>query len=315
MSGPHALPQARHFIVVAVITAVAMLVPQGPARAHDFGANPLRKVKQRAGNADRCTGLTKNELAAMMLAPTWGESGAGSSGSPSPMAMGRSDFDNDLYSFGTRDHQERAFWHAGVGMWQLDDSGLGTNMTVNQRVAVGPASKKTARYMAGAYCGTSGTPAQRRAAAFRPWFACGNGQCEALYDEHYCGRSDNVCNIDTHTGVGNFGGMKVNQCRWGGDFGSSFTCWFLDIVNAQGDTSFWKSDPKTGSDSITPLAFAFYSWLSNGREVRNWVVDDTSYAREIRAKRRLGRDSRSGLTWRHPLRPMCDTDLRKGTCG
>jgi hypothetical protein len=231
--------------------------------------------------------------------------------------MSRNDMQTPLYSFGTVADQPRAFWHPGIGMWQLDDAGLGSNLTVNQRVNASTSANKAADTMASRYCGSSGTAAQRRDYAWSPWFACNDGSCETVYQGIYCSGSDSVCNITRKTAVHNNGGMATRTCRFGGDVGTQFTCWYVDIANAEGDTSYWKQDPKTGSGSISPLAFPFYAWLAT-KENRDWIVDDTGYPRgEIKARRSLGSDSRDAgvLTWLDvSTNPLCDVTAHRGTC-
>lgn len=303
--------------LLAFATAVAImgnLVVVSGASARDFGSAPLTTIKNEAG-ITRCTGLTKNELAAMMLAPTWDETGAGSSGAPSPMAMSRYDLDQDLYSFNTTATEVRVYWHPGIGLWQLDDAGFASQLTANQRIAVATAANKVAVEMKNRYCNASGTDAARRAAAFAPWFACGGSNCESIYQSIYCSGSDTVCNITTLANPGGWGGMSSRTCRFRADTSTSFNCWYVDINGAQGDTSVWKQDPKTGSGSISPLTFAFYVWADGTKEVRDWIIDDTGYGREVRASRTLGANSRNGLDWKEPAAPLCETSPNhRGTC-
>ncbi len=59
-----------------------------PATAtYTFGQQPLADVLASAGAQTRCAGLTQNQLAAMVLAPTYPETGATGSLSPSPMTL------------------------------------------------------------------------------------------------------------------------------------------------------------------------------------------------------------------------------------
>jgi hypothetical protein len=300
------------------LVAGALQLRAVPASAHSFGSTPLDDVVEEAGNATRCTGLTRNELAAMMLAPTWPETGAGNS-APSPMTLSRSDTDIDLYSFGTVDNQQRAFWHPGVGMWQLDDAGLGAFMPANQRINTLTAARKVAETMASRYCKSSGSPQNRREAAWAQWFACGSGVCEDLYREHYCAFDDSVCNIDRTPGVGRLGGMQTRICRYHAG-PATFTCWYVNPANAQGDTGFWQSDPKMGDrpNGLSPLAFAFYVYLRTDtkpdKEWRHWLQEDTGYdVGEVFARRVDGMDSRRGLEWVDDNR-LCDVEERRGTC-
>lgn len=298
----------------------AGLVP-GPALAdHGFGANPMDSVIAQAGDANRCAALSKNHLAAMMMSPTW-EEAAASSYSPSPMTMSRYDRQQNLYSFGTVGDHERAFWHPGVGMWQLDDAGLGAFMSANQRVNTPSAANKAANTMASRFCSASGSNAERRAYAWSPWYACSDGSCEPRFNHIYCSGTDTVCNIDRNPNVSNDGGMQIRTCRFEGNITDSFTCWFLHIAGAEGYTDLWQAEPKTGSSSISPLSYAFYTWQKRApdpdKDVRAWIRDDTGYQiGEIRAKRTDGTNSRTGLNWSDVPSgyKLCDIDARKGVC-
>jgi hypothetical protein len=119
----------------------------------------------------------------MVLAPTWPETGAGSSYTPSPMTLSRWDYASDrLWEGG--DHRTaypRSFFHPGVGMWQLDSAGLGSALPTWRAISSYYAAKLVAQRMASAYCSSSGSESQRRAAAWRPWRACADGACESIY--------------------------------------------------------------------------------------------------------------------------------------
>lgn len=307
--------------LVGVVIAYSALIPT-PVSARNFGDQPLDSVINEAGQINRCEELTKHELAAMTLAPTWGESGAGDQGAPSPMAMSRGDNDLALHSFAETSSEKRAFWHPGIGMWALDDIGLGTYMTANQRIATSTAAHKAASEMKTIFCNASGNNEQRRAMAWAQWFTCDDGSCEDIYDEIYCVGSDRVCNITRNEGVRSWGGMGIRQCRYASDgVGGLFTCWYIDIVNAEGDTSYWKQEPKTGGSTISPLTFAFYVFEQTdpvpNRESRNWIRADTDYeGGGIRAKRSMGSSSRDGLDWTHPpdASKLCDHSFDRGEC-
>jgi hypothetical protein len=305
--------RAYRGILLTILTASVLAQPTGSS-AHSFGKTPLDDVIEKAGNATRCTGLTKNELAAMMLAPTWPEAAGGSTEAPSPMTLSRFDTDIDLWSFRTIDQQRRAFWHPGVGMWQFDEAGLGASMTANQRINTSTAAQKAADTMASRYCNAGGKPAERRAFAWSPWFACGSSTCENLYQEHYCSASDTVCNVTTNGNVTRQGGMLTRNCRYGAG-PATFTCWYVNYTNAQGVTTSWQQAPLDGeSDGPSPLAFAFYVYLGSGDEWRHWLEEDTGYnVGEVFARRPNGQDSRAGLTWKDQKK-LCDLDTRHGTC-
>jgi hypothetical protein len=115
--------------LLTALAAASLLVALQPAdaRAYRFGTTPLNDVLYWSGQTTKRSGRTTNELAAMVLAPTWPKTGAGSSYTPSPMTLSRWDYASDrLWEGG--DHRTaypRSFFHPGVGMWQLDSAGLG----------------------------------------------------------------------------------------------------------------------------------------------------------------------------------------------
>lgn len=304
-------------LALAGIATVGWVATAGPAIAHKFGTEPLQDVRAEARGATTCEGLTAAELAAMVLAPTWPETGAGPAQTPSPMTLGRHDTQPNLYS--PWNNTPRAFWHPGVGAWQLDI--LALNMAAFQKVNTQKAANKVANHMASEYCGASGGPAERRREAFDDWVACGSNQstCEDLYQEHYCSGNDNVCGITTVDGVGRLGGMRERTCYWriGPPPWPRFTCWFVDPDKAEGYTGSWQQAPKDGN-SISPLSFAFYSyWPDDGDpEYRHWLERDTGYNRgEVWAARPKGRNPRDNgvLEWTD-LDVLCDATVAKGNC-
>lgn len=92
---------------------------------------PFDQVMEAATRAavGACTGLTRDLIAAMMFPPTWPEVLSGdTSVTPSPLSLNRNDDDNGYWYWPGPDTRTGVFWHAAAGMWQMDDSGLGTNM-------------------------------------------------------------------------------------------------------------------------------------------------------------------------------------------
>lgn len=86
----------RGLAVLLALVVLATVAPavgldgldQAPASASSrrFGSRPLDDVLHWAAQERRC-GLTTNRLAAMMLAPTYPETGTPLSASPSPMTL------------------------------------------------------------------------------------------------------------------------------------------------------------------------------------------------------------------------------------
>src|SRR5215469_11428871 len=88
--------------------------------SYTFGQTPLADVMAAAGAQASC-GLTTNQLATMVLAPTFPETGATGSLAPSPMTLSRYDTASGLYAFGNPSTAyKNAFWNPGVGAWQFD---------------------------------------------------------------------------------------------------------------------------------------------------------------------------------------------------
>src|SRR5207248_3290579 len=85
--------------------------PNVDATEMTFGADPLSLIRQEAITLTNyspwggCGMSSADELAALMLAPIPGETGAKGTNAPSPMTLGRSDFLSDpLYS--DKNHHE-----------------------------------------------------------------------------------------------------------------------------------------------------------------------------------------------------------------
>lgn len=312
----------RTSIVAAIVGA--QFIPATSASARSFGDGPLNAVLTQAGGISLCADLTVNKVAAIMLAPTWGEAGAGT-GSPSPEAMGREDTyqlsssNLRLYSFSSIATQERAYFHAGIGMWMLDDAGVGANLPAFQRIDADTAAKKVASIVHDKYCNSSGTAAQRRAVVFGTWYACNGGACESIFQSIYCSSTNSLCNVTRDTNVTKKGGTVQRTCRQQGSK-TTFTCFYVNIGAADGVTTIWKRDPKTGASgggSPSPLTQEFYDWdNSNGVENRDWLEADTGYGSEVRAKRTEGANSRTSTTWNTPAfsDALCDVSLSRGHC-
>lgn len=308
---------SARIIVTLLTTVMAFLAMASGATAHQFGNEPYDDVLDEAGKVTLCSGLTRQKLAAMMFAPTWPETGAGTA-APSPMALSRGDVDTRLYSFDTVEDQVRAFWHPGVGMWMFDEAGgTGASMTANQRISSASSAVKAAELMASGYCNSSGTGEQRRAAAWGPWHACNSGMCEQLFREHWCSYNGTVCNITRTASVSRWGGMEKHTCRYTGST-TTFTCWYVNPVYAQGALGYWQQDPKTGnySGGLSPLSFAFYVYLrqADNKELRHWIETDTTFSiGEISARRPMGQNSRGGLSW-VDQDILCDATGNRGSC-
>jgi hypothetical protein len=58
-------------LVAGSLVSLSLMPPA--ASAHGFGHTPLNDVINASSATGRCSGLTGSELAAMVLAPTWGD--------------------------------------------------------------------------------------------------------------------------------------------------------------------------------------------------------------------------------------------------
>jgi hypothetical protein len=308
--------------IVAVLLAVLFYVSTEAGKtalAHDFGDRPLDDVLYWARQVNKCSGLSTHRLAAMMLAPTWPETVGGST-APSPMTMSRADIQRNLFSFSNPSGRKRAFWHPGIGMWQLDSAGMGANLAIHRRMNTYSSARRVARAISTRYCNSSGTPRQRRAAAWAPWFACSGGRCEALFQEHYCAGSDRVCNISRRSDVGRWGGMRKRTCRYASPEvrNQQWTCWYINWNNAQGTASSWTQEPRSGNypSRPSPLALPLYSYFAarSSHEYRHWIQNDTPFEVEVYSSREAGRNARAGLRWRSTGGVLCDATRSRGAC-
>jgi hypothetical protein len=231
------------------------------------------------------------------------------------MTMSRYDVSAPLYAYGDPSRLKRAFWHPGIGMWQLDDAGFASDIAAFQRMKTDTSSMRVANEMADAYCEASGSEAQRRALAWRPWVACGGGGCEARYQEHYCPGTDTVCHVTRNTNVSRLGGVVFRNCRLPAQ--QPFGCWYIKYQLAQGSKGGWQQQPHLGNypNPPSPLAFAFYNFNLGSMEHRHWIQADTGYGEgEIYRLRMLGSNSRNPSPATYDNDILCDVTENRGTC-
>jgi hypothetical protein len=273
-----------------------------------FGSTPVDDVlAAAAAEVPTACGLTRDQLAAIVLAPTFPETGAYDVGTPSPMTLSRYDNQNGLHAFGNPDPAFRnAFFHPGVGAWQFDSAGawgLSADATINTFTA----SALAADVMAQRYCGApvGSTPQQRRARAWLPWHGCDSGACETIFNQLYTGGALN--GVVRDPAVGRLGGMEQRTCRLINE-STTFTCWYVDPGRAQGHVAF--RSPNFGP---SPVTAPFYVYARNGREYRHWLIPDSGYAYEISASKPLTANARTSLVWSSESM-LCDVGLVRGTC-
>ncbi|MDE0801918.1 MAG: VCBS repeat-containing protein [Acidimicrobiales bacterium] len=259
---------------------------------YSFGAQSLDDVEAAAAAYTRPSGcsISDNGLAAMMLSPTFPETGAGSVATPSPMTLSRWDRDIGLYSMSDRSTYTRAFWHPGVGMWQFDSAGA-WGLTAYERMTTAVVAPLAASVMGNRYCnatasGASGASA--RASAWGPWVACRSGICDEIFWEIYDGAS-NPLNVESDDAVNRTGGVTASACAPPGL--SSRSCRHVDPSVALGHRG-WTGTP-SGSSSVAPLSLPFDVVEANGLEWRMWSAEDTGFGVDIAASKPLGANARS----------------------
>jgi hypothetical protein len=292
---------ARALLAVALLplasVALGATAPPPAAADRTWGDDPLDAILAAADAHNTC-GLTRDKLAALMLAPTVRESGAPATEAPSPMTLSRWDTQSRLYSFANPSSYSRAFWHPGISPWQWDDASL-QGHTASQRINTTYIANFTAEFIQERWC-TNPTFAY----VWTPWFGCADNACRTVYNEIF--QDGHLTNIDRDSLVGLLGGMERHTCSENG--GAPFTCWFIDPARAQGHDG-WAS-PGAGP---APISDPFYSFARDGYEKRHWLREHTGYSIDIQGSLQLGKDSRTSLTWASGS-TLCDLTLSIGRC-
>jgi hypothetical protein len=264
-----------------------------------YGVGPMADVLYWADQKKAC-GLTRDALAAMVMVPTYTETGAGTTYTPSPMTLSRYDNQAGLYAFKDLNTAFRkAFFHPGIGMWQFDSAG-GWNLSAATAINTYTAAQTAATLMAQRWCTNP-----NRGYAWAPWYYCGTTAiCENLYNEIYDGAA--LRNITIDNAVSSYGGMVARSCAVHalGNVG----CFFVDPAKAQGLSS-WTA-PNFGP---APLSAPFYVFEAGGNEYRYWLPVDTGYANTIVAFKPITANARTALTWAYGD-DFCDLTTFRGAC-
>jgi len=294
-------------VAFATGTLATLAVGVPTAGAHYFGSTPKNDVVSAATNYNNCSSkLTTNKLAGLMLSIPWHEvTGRNVSLTPSPMTMGRADNDADLYyNRNTSGSTRRAFWHPGIGVWQLDDAGMGSRGsfgkfdTYNAAIIV-------AQHISSRYCSNSSL-----SSVFAPWVACNGGYCATTFSQVYSPSSNTLTHLNLDSTVGRYGGSAARTCKFTGQT-ATFTCYYVNYNNAQGHTG-WVYN----INGTPPLALPYYVFRQNvnstSYEVRVWIRADTGFGSNVGARRVYGANSRNGLSW--GTINICDTTAGRGSC-
>lgn len=273
-------------------------IPPGPL---SFGAEPLAAAQSAAEDAaaDASCTISAQEATALALAPVWPEVAAGSSEPPSPMTLSRYDNQSGLYDPAGRDG---LFFNPGVGLWQMDSAGLGTDNTAGEAIDTVWVSDVVVPYIVDKYCtaldGGSTAP-NARAAAWSDWNACSDGSCDTVYWRAY---NDG---INADTSVDRYGGAEPRTCEFDG---TSHDCLFVDVAKAQGTD--WWADPDRGR---SPVPHPFYVFRAGDEEVRVWLAQDSGHSVDVTVTRPFGGNARDSLSWTDG-QGLCDTTEGRGAC-
>ena len=242
--------------------------------------------------------LTRNMLVATLVAIQIHEPGPSSLAPHSLMVLSRSDYyvldQNDetpgdgnrkdnkiLYSLNDpTDQYERAFWHPGVGLYQLDDTNeFGSKMNHVERAHAKTSAYAVLEQIHQRYCQRKAAVSSEALAknhldsSLLPWIACNDSQCLSMLDHMVEGDGGFFSNVESvddkrlHLNVSGAliheygGGVTPRTCRWSTDSrDDTFECFMYDIGMAEG--SVWLSDRVSGSATSerSPLAFPFLSF-------------------------------------------------------
>jgi len=273
-----------------------------------FGDDPLDTIKAvaaatAAGAGAPCV-IPGQQLAALMLAPVWAETTGRVSSGPSPMTLSRYDTQARLYPFSNPADGSGAFWHPGVGLWQMDSAGLGANYTAAQRIDVAQAAPPVAVAVLNGFC------AGGLEVAWADWAACSSGdgqKCHDAYNEIYDPVAQTLVPFREFV-IPNTGGMEWRTCTITGSV--TLVCgWVNPAPNiVRGNEAFIA--PEFGE---SPITRPFYVFALNGFEVRHWLADDLAGSASVSAWRPLGSNARATLDWRTGER-LCDLTLSRGGC-
>ncbi len=264
------------------------------------------------GESDAC-GLTANKLAAFMLSIGYREiphkSGGRISPSParSPMTLGRADSHTNIFLSASQKKRnkrlysddspakepKRAFFHAGVGWWQIDDysewgtlnhgqraeTGLGPDGQFDSNMP-GTGGEMMADLFAGLYCGAANDAQGILKVGNKmkaKWVACKFGKCMSeQYEEIYLDNTDDlyVTIAENEGQYATAGGVGERVCKWnypqpsGGSFGDEFSCWFYDTTRPEGRMHDLNPEGDTSIPLVTrqsPLAAPFVSFTYDSK--------------------------------------------------
>ena len=278
-------------------TVTATSVPPGQ-KVYPVAAGALEGIMKAAQNAldtdvHNCAAnvparyqLTRNRLVALLLAASTNE--LVGDGPHALMNVGRSDWvglsqrHKPLYSFNTTADNVRAFWHAGVGLWQIDDAnGSGLNHAERAHSMTGAARAAyifLEEYCTGTQSDTNQQRIQKLKSSFEPWHDCSRRQpdlpvvvgieCYNTFEDIVVGDAFPPSRLSSDVRLylrveddyaDRAGGVRPRKCVWSTE-GAAFDCFLYDMKNAQGEWWNGSLDGDTASGGISPVACPFISF-------------------------------------------------------
>lgn len=270
-----------------------------------FGAEPLADVTAAAETAaaEASCAIDVKYATALSIAMIWPEVSP-SAEAPSPMTLSRYDTQPTL---GDPDSRAPGLWfHPGIGMWQLDSAGLGTDFTAMEAMDTQNAAKRMVPFIVNKYCArinAGATAPSARATAWADWNACREGACDTIFWRVY---NNGVTTVD---GVGRYGGGEVRECEYAD---ATQECLYVDPAKAQGTD--WWAQPGGGR---SPIAAPFYVFKQDvggtTTEIRYWTAADSGASTDVVASRPFGSNARGGLVW-NTGSGFCDVTTGTGDC-
>jgi hypothetical protein len=266
--------------------------------------------------------LTTNELAALMLPPTWWEVAyENTERTPSPMALSRGDNGITLYPdghAGNNDPHRRAFWHPGIGAWQLDDRGIGTDLSI-KRFNTKDGAIRVAEDISERYCSN-----QSLADLYYPrWYGCELGGVRCIETFNQINNPDGPPFVEDGDPIQSDGGAQPRDCRFSGE-SAIFPCVYINPAFAQGFTGAEDGNPYgwvSFPNATPPLAMPFYVYEQEEEdqfEWRYWMTEDTGFGTDYAARRTYGTWSKHDLDWSLSAEvegvALCDVTMNRGAC-
>lgn len=312
-----------------------------------FGRDPWNAIRTAASEASRPCSISNDGVTGLVAAPVFKESSAAASAASAPSPMTLSRYDEWSGTYGTNTNRnanyglyafrdpttryKRAYWHAGVGIWQYDTSGVGAGYTATERMDVRIMAADVAAGMVARYCdpstgvvghGAPFTDLERRYSAWTPWgYPC--TLCEASF-QHMLSTTPHFTAVTLVDGISVMGGAQQRVCSLLGVSGT-VPCWYIDprsgaIEGATGWATLAPLDGGSPTSTPTPLAAPFYVVDRGATEQRHWLHEDTGYGIDISGSRQVGKNDRprsnqagSGITWASSS-GLCDLTNGHGAC-